>query len=97
MPRKNKYATTRDIVKAVRKKLKLDEVVVKKITDLYIEEIKRQVLEGRQVRLKDFGIIEVTKWKPTPIYDINIKRKVEKEIKTLSFHPSSELKKKILD
>jgi len=97
MPNKNKYATTKDIVKAVRKKLKLDEAIVKKITELYVEEIKRQILEGRQVRLAHFGTIEITKWKSKPVYDINVKRKVEREIKTLYFHPSSELKKKILD
>jgi|GEM_PF-2111252 nucleoid DNA-binding protein len=97
MPRKNKYATTKDIVKAVVKKLKLDEAIVKKIADLYIEEIKKNILEDKQVRLAGFGIIELTKWKPTAIYDINVKEKVKKEIRTLYFHPSSSLKKKILN
>jgi len=96
MPRKNKYATAKDIARVVRKKSKFDEATVKRVIDLYIEEIKLEIISGKQVRLSEFGTFELTKWKSGLIYDINTKRKVEKKIKTVSFHPSEKLKEKVI-
>ncbi|MCX6809602.1 MAG: HU family DNA-binding protein [Candidatus Berkelbacteria bacterium] len=96
MPRKNKYATAKDITRFVKKKLKLDENIVRQVIDLYIEEIKSEIINGRQVRLSEFGTFELTKWNTGLIYDINTKQKVEKQIKTVLFHPSEKLKEKVL-
>ena len=90
------YPTTKDIVKSIAKKNNLDLGLVKKVSDLYLNEIQRNVLAGVQVRLVGFGTFDVTKWKTPEIYDINLKRKVRRELKTVKFSPSLVLKNKVL-
>lgn len=95
MPRKNKYATNKDIAKAVRKKLKLPEATTKKVIDRYFEEIKKALLAGDRINLKGFGSFEMIKWKTDEYYSINEKKKIKKELKTVSFKTSQHLKNKI--
>ena len=93
MPRKNKYATNKDIAKAVRKKLKIKEELSRKAFDQYILEIKSSILKGEHINLKGFGSFELKKWKTDTYYSINEKRKIQKELKTVSFKPSQDIKK----
>jgi len=97
MPRKNKYATNRDIAKALRKKLKVKEELARKVFDQYISEIRSAILNNEHVTLKHFGSFELVKWKSDSYYSINEKRKIQKELKTVSFKPSQQIKKKIAD
>jgi nucleoid DNA-binding protein len=95
MPRKNKFATNRDIAKAIRKKLKIKEELSRKAFDQYILEIKSSILKGEHVNLKGFGSFELKKWKTDTYYSINEKRKIQKELKTVSFKPSSDIKRSL--
>ncbi len=97
MPRKNKFATNKDIAKAVRKELKIPEAITKKVVDRYFEEIGKALLSGERVNLTMFGSFELKKWKTDEYYSINEKQKVKKELKTVSFKPSIILKKQIED
>ena len=97
MPRKNKFSTNKDIVKVVSKRTGTQKETVKKILDCYLDEIKENLLTGKQVRLANFGTFDVTNWQAQLIYDINRKEKVEKEIKTIHFKDSQVLHKKVLD
>ena len=97
MPRKNKYITNRDIAKAIAKKYKIAKGEADKIIELYFEEIKKNLLAGNQVRLSGFGTFEVTKWNSKSIYDVNNRRKVEREMKTVLFKDSVNLQKKVLE
>lgn len=97
MPRKNKFATNKDIAKAVRKKLKIQESLTRKVIDRYFEEIKKALIQGERVNLSSFGSFELLKWKTDEYYSINEKKKVKKELKTVSFKPSPTLKKYIGD
>ena len=91
-----KSATTKDIVKAVAKELKIDSQTISQINNKYLEIIRRELLKGNQVKLSDFGVFEVTKWNASGIYDINTGRKIEREIKSVLFRPSKNFKKKVL-
>jgi nucleoid DNA-binding protein len=95
MPRKNKYATNKDVAKAVRRKLKIPEALTRQVVDRYFEEIKKALLGGDRVNLKGFGAFEMVKWKTDGYYSINEKKKIEKELKTISFKTSQQLKKHI--
>jgi len=97
MGRKNKFATNKDIAKVVRKKLKINEDLARKVIDRYFVEIKSSLLKGEHVNLKGFGSYDLIKWKSDSYYSINEKRKVQKELKSVSFKPSVEIKKKIAD
>jgi nucleoid DNA-binding protein len=97
MPRKNKFATNKDIAKVVRKKLKIKEDFSRKVIDQYLLEIKASILKGERVNLKGFGSFELKKWQTDSYYSINEKRKIQKELKTVSFKPSPEIKKSLDD
>lgn len=97
MPRKNKFATNRDLAKSVRKKLKVKEEVARQVIDRYFIEIRSALLNNEHVSLKHFGSFDLVKWKTDSYYSINEKRKVQKELKTVSFKPSPHLKKKVTD
>jgi len=97
MPRKNKYATNKDLAKAVRKKLKISEELAREVIDSYLCHIKTNILKSEHVNLKNFGTFDLKKWKSGSYYSINEKRKIEKELKTVSFKPSSIIKRKISD
>jgi len=91
-----KSATTKDIIKAVSKELKIDPRTISRVNEKYFEIIRRELLGGRQVKLSDFGVFEITKWNTSGIYDINTGRKVEREIKSILFRPSKKFKRKVL-
>jgi len=91
-----KSATKKDLVRQLAKKTNLDKEKIRRVIDLYFDEIKSALLSGKQVRLAGFGIFDITKWRSPEIYDINTKRKVAKQIKIVRFKPSSLLKGKIL-
>jgi nucleoid DNA-binding protein len=95
MPRKNKFATNKDVAKAVRRKLKLPEALTRQVIDRYFEEIKKALLSGDRVNLKGFGSFEMIKWKTDEYYSINEKKKIKKELKTVSFKTSQHLKRHI--
>ena len=97
MPRKNKFATNRDLARTVRKKLKIKEDLARKVIDRYFVEIKSSLLNDEHVSLKHFGSFDLKKWKTDSYYSINEKRKVQKELKTVSFKPSPHLKRKVAD
>jgi len=97
MPRKNKYATIRDLVKQVKKNTGYDEKLIKEVIELYFEEIKRGILSEKQVRLSNFGVFMLKTWKNSAYYNPNDKTKVYKNIKTVSFKPSKALKRKVRD
>jgi len=97
MPRKNKYATNRDIARVVRKKLKIKEDLARNVIDRYFAEIKLSILKGEHINLKEFGSFDLKQWKTDSYYSINEKRKIQKQLKTVSFKPSRELKRKVKD
>ena len=97
MPKKNKYATNKDIAKVVRKKLKISEKTARNAIDEFFDEIKRMIIAGEKVSLQNFGTFSLVKWKSGEFYSINEKKKVKKELKTISFKPSRILKKQIED
>lgn len=95
MPRKNKNGTIRDIILRTRRKTGEDKEKVRKIVNLYFDEIKKGILSGKQVRLSNFGTFELRNWKKSTYYDPNSRNKITKSIKTVAFKPSSKLKEKI--
>lgn len=97
MPRKNKFATDKDLVKAVRRELKIDEELARNVLNSLKSEIKQRLLSGERLSFNNFGNFEVTKWKSDMVYDINFKAKVKKEVKTVKFKASDNLKKQVLD
>jgi len=97
MPRKNKYFTNRDIATKIAKEFKIDKNLAQKIIEAYFEEIKKNLLVGKTVRLAGFGKFDVTKWKTNSLYDVNKKTKVTREIKTAAFTPSQLLKEEVFD
>ena len=97
MPRKNKFATNKDISKVVRKKLKINETLTKQVIERYFAEIKKALIEGDRVNLNGFGSFEMKKWKTDEYYSINDKKKIKKELKTVAFKSSQTLKKQIDD
>ena len=97
MPRKNKYATDRDLIKSVRRQLKIDEDLARKVLNALESEVKQRLLIGERINFNNFGNFEVTKWKSDMVYDINFKCKVKKEVKTIKFKASDNLKKQVLD
>lgn len=97
MPRKNKYATNRDLAKYARKKLKVKEDIARKVIDRYFLEIKSSILKGDHVNLKHFGSFDLISWKTDSYYSINEKRKIQRQLKTVSFKPSPEFKKRLRD
>lgn len=97
MPRKNKYATDKDLIKGVRRELKIDEDLAKKVFDALKSEIKQRLLAGERISFNNFGNFESSKWKSDMVYDINFKSKVKKEVKTIKFRASENLKKEVLD
>ncbi|MFH1855156.1 MAG: HU family DNA-binding protein [bacterium] len=97
MPKKNKYATNKDIAKVVRKKLKISEKTARNTIDEFFDEIKRMIIAGEKVSLQNFGTFSLIKWKSGEFYSINEKKKIKKELKTISFKPSRILKKQIED
>ncbi len=97
MGAKNKYSTTKDLIKAVSKQTGTDPSLAKKIIDMYLLEIEKNLHQGTKVRLNEFGTFELTSWKSKEIFDINIGQKVYRDIKTILFKPSQILSKKVLD
>lgn len=96
MAKKNKFATNRDIIRAVKRQTKLDEKKITEVFDALFTEIKTYILKNDRVSLSNFGSFEVIKWKSDKLYDINKKAKVEKELKTIKFNASETLKKEVL-
>lgn len=94
---KRKIKSTVDIARAVAKKTGLDKTQAEGVAHLYIEKIKKAVLEGTKVTLNDFGSFELTRWNSNGIYDIRSQTKVDRTIKTILFRASPALKKKISD
>ncbi len=97
MPRKNKFATNKDIARAVRKKLKIQESLTRRVVDRYFEEIKKALLSNERVNLTAFGSFEIKKWKTDEYYSINEQKKIKKDLKTVAFKPSVTLKRQIED
>lgn len=91
-----KSATKKDLIRQLAPKTGLEKEKVRRIIDLYFEEIKSALLTGKQVRLVGFGVFDVTSWRTPEIYDINTKKKVAMQVKTIKFKPSKLLKKKAL-
>lgn len=97
MPRKNKFATDKDLIKAVRRDLKIDEELARKVFNALKSEIKQRLLSGEKLSFANFGSFEMTKWKSDMVYDINYKAKVKKEVKTVRFKASENFKEEVLD
>jgi nucleoid DNA-binding protein len=95
MPSKNKYATTKDLIKSVCKKTKFPQETVQNVIDAYISLLQTSLLENTKVRLNEFGTFETTNWQSRETFDINLGKKVSREIKTILFKPSQSLKDKI--
>ena len=93
--RRNKNATIRDLTARTKKETGIEKEKVKKIIELYFDEIKNAVLAGKQVRLASFGNFELRLWKESTYYDPHTKKKMIKKIRTVSFKPSTKLKEKI--
>jgi len=96
MGTKNKYSTTKDLIKSVAKKTGIDIKTSQKIIDLYLKEIEENLHKGTKVRLNEFGTFELTAWKASEIFDINQGQKISREIKTILFKPSDKLREKVL-
>jgi DNA-binding protein HU-beta len=97
MPKKNKFSTKKDLVKALAKSTKVPTDILRDFTDGYFEFIKQALLEDKEVKLVEFGNFRVTKWKTQDVFDINTGRKNEMQIKTVKFKPSESLKKKVIE
>lgn len=95
MPRKNKYATIRDLIRPIEKNTGYDNKLIKEVIELYFEEIKNGIISGKQVRLSNFGIFTLKTWKGSDYFDPNSKTRTDKKIKTVSFKPSITLKRTI--
>lgn len=96
MGAKNKYSTTKDLIKAVSRQTGFDANLSKQVIDSYLAEIEKNLHKGIKVRLNEFGTFELTAWKSSEIFDINLGKKVSKDIKTILFKPSDKLKQKVL-
>jgi len=97
MPRKNKYSTDKDLVKGVKRDLKVDEETIRKVINAFKSELKQRLLAGEKLNFNNFGTFEATKWKSDMVYDINHHAKVKKEVKTIKFKASENFKEKVLD
>ncbi len=95
MARKNKYITKKDIVNRINRTSKLDKDKINKIVELYFDQIKKGILSGEQVRLIGFGSFQIKKWKESVYFDPNTRTKISKQIKTVSFKPSTKIKENI--
>lgn len=94
MAKKNKYFTDKDIAKKIAKEFKIENDLAMKIIATYSEEIRKNLLSGKSVRLAGFGKFDITKWKMNSLYDVNNKIKISRDIKTALFSPSEQLKEK---
>lgn len=94
MPRSNKYATIKDLIRHIKKSTGYDEKLIADVLHLYFEAIKDGVASKKQVRLSNFGIFSQTVWKSNTYFDPNSRSKTNKQIKTVSFKPSKTLKRK---
>jgi integration host factor subunit alpha len=95
MARRNKNATIRDLTSRTKKATGVEKEKIKKIIELYFEEIKNAILNGKQVRLGNFGTFELKTWKESTYFDPHTKKMMVKKIKAVSFKPSTILKNKI--
>jgi len=94
---KRKIKSTSDLSELAAKKLNLDSGQSKQVASLYVEKIKESILKGKKVSLSEFGTFELTKWRSQGIYNITLRTKEQREIKTVLFKASPILKKKIAD
>lgn len=96
MPKKNKYSTKKDLAKALRKEVKIDLEKAKQITELYFKTISKHLISGEQVKLTEFGSFVVKDWNSKELYDVNVGKKIQKDIKTVSFKISQKAKDYII-
>ena len=97
MAYKRKIKSTLDLARSVAKKTDSEKDVSEKIAKLYVEKLKNAVISGTKITLNEFGSFELTEWKSDGIYDIKSGTKVDREIKTILFRASPNLKKNVSD
>lgn len=97
MPRKNKFSTKKDLIKALAKSTKTNIDITNKFVDNYFTQIKQALLKNKEVKLIEFGNFRVTKWKTQDVFNINTGKKNEIQIKSIKFKPSQSLKKKVVE
>lgn len=96
MPKKNKYSTKKDLAKALKREAKVDLEKAKQITELYFKTIRNHLILGEQVKITEFGSFVVKDWNSKELYDVNVGKKIQKEIKTVSFKISQKAKDYII-
>jgi len=90
-----KSTTFKEVVKILATRQKISTGEAEKFLEIFLDEIKQELLKGNKVGLKDFGTFSLNTWKSNEVYSIKKGEKQKMQIKTVSFKPSDKIKKKI--